>query len=90
MFYKEANNMSPGWGNYLRKIDILREKFDSNSKLNIKEACWILYAEKYVLSSIYLKFQDFIKNEGLENKKFVWPIWYGMFCGFSESIKETK
>ena len=83
-FYKEANDMSPGWGNYLKKIDVLREKFKNNKRITLKESCWILNMEKFIDSSRYLKFQNWCKKENLFRKRFTFPVWFGLFQG-SES-----
>jgi hypothetical protein len=76
-FYEEANDMSEGWGDTLRSIDVLRAKFDSNEDITIKDACFILWAEKCVDSHVYLKFKDDMKS--YKRRKMPWPAWYGMF-----------
>lgn len=88
-FYQEANDMQAGWGNYLKSVDILRKKFDNNKKLKIKEASWIMWAEKHVTSNDYLAFQKWCKQNKLYNKCFQFEIWWGLFSSFKQ-LKEIQ
>lgn len=76
-FYQEANDMTTGWGDNLRKIDILGDKFDRGEDITLKEACFILWAEKCICSNVYLKFENAMKK--YNKRKLPWPAWYGMF-----------
>lgn len=80
-FYKKANEMQDGWGDYLKKIDLLYEKLNKNVAISDKEACWILYAE-YIGNFIdRKKFMQWVRKE-LPNKMFTWQIWKSLFCGW--------
>lgn len=80
-FYQEANDMQEGWGETLRAIDVLKDKFENNENITLKEACYILWAEKFVNSSVYLKFQKAM--EAHKRRKMPWPAWNGMFEDWS-------
>ena len=86
-FYKEANDMQPGWGDYLKRIDELKNKFDACSQLTIDEACWILWAEKYVPSQSYLAFKQWVKENDLHTHMLTFNIWHGMYEGFMKDYK---
>lgn len=66
------------------KIDILKEKFDSNKPVDIHEASFILYAEHYVCSESYLAFQSYIKKKTkFYKEKLEFCIWYGIYNAWS-------
>jgi len=66
------------------KIDKLRAKFDANKPLTLKEACFILWAEKCVCSSQYLMFAYWVRQNKLPIKlKLKWNMWYGLFNSFA-------
>ena len=89
-FYEEADNMSPGWGKTLKEIDILKDKFDEKQPINIGEACFILWAEKYVPSARYLKFKEWVEENGLANHEFVFNIWHGMYKGLMKEYESLN
>lgn len=80
-FYQEANDMQDGWGDFLRSIDELKDKVECNEDITINDACYILWADKYVCSSIYLKFKDSVT--AYHGRKMPWPAWNGMFEDWS-------
>lgn len=84
-FYQEAEDMQDGWGKYLQSIDVLKDKFDNNEKLRIKEASWIMWAEKHIQSNDYLAFQKWCKQNKLYNKFFQFNIWWELFNGFMQT-----
>lgn len=88
-FYKEAEDMSDGWGKALMSIDKLRDKFNRGERLSLSEACWVLWAEKGVCSSGYRSFEAFIKRERLD-VLLHWPIWYGLYTGYQNQQKEEQ
>ncbi len=67
------------------KIDALRKKFDANKPLSLKEACFVLWAEKSICSTQYLMFAYWIKQNKLFNAKLKWNLWYGLFTAFAEN-----
>ena len=72
------------------QIDKLRTKFDADKPLNIREVCFILWADKCVCSSQYLMFAYWIKlNKLPANIKMKWKIWYGLFRSFAENDYPT-
>lgn len=73
---------------YAKAIDELRVKFDRNEKLSLREACWVLWAEKFVCSTQYLAFSVWIKQHEL-NAPQSWDIWEALYNGFLGS-KENK
>jgi hypothetical protein len=66
------------------KIDALRKKFDTDKPLSLREACFVLWAEKGICSAQYLMFAYWIKQNKLYNSKLRWKLWYGMFSAFAE------
>jgi len=84
-FYEEAENLSTGWGKYLRHIDELREKFDNHEPMDIKEAAWVLYAEYNVPSSSWRKFIYFTEN--LSKQKIKFEHWKEIFDVFAEIME---
>lgn len=65
------------------EIDIIRNKFDQNKPLSLREACFILWAEKCVCSTQYLMFAYWIKQNKLPQVKLKWDLWYGLFNTFA-------
>lgn len=88
-FYKEANDMQPGWGNTLKNIDRLKDKVDSNKCITINEACFVIYGESIASSSVYLRFKDYaIKMYG--KKTFPWLAWKALFYNWNENVAQNK
>lgn len=89
-FYQEAENMQSGWGEYLRSIDELKDKVDCNEDITIHEACFVLWSERLVSSSIYLAFKK--DMDSFAERKMPWPAWHGMFDDWSKrnENKEIK
>ena len=78
---------------YYRKIDSLRNKFEKNKPLTIKEFCWIQWAEYYVLSAQYLQFEPWLKRNGVRDlvqRKFKFPIWQGLWTSFSTEYAKQE
>lgn len=46
-FYAEAEDMQVGWGDYLRSIDVLKDKKQSDSIFTLDDYCWTLYGDMY-------------------------------------------
>lgn len=67
-----------------KSIDKLNDKFNKNIKIGINEACFILYAEKWVPSSRYLKFREWVREQNLHRRKWVFNIWYHLYLGWFE------
>lgn len=76
-YYAEADEMSPGWGKYLRSIDLLREKYDADAELSLNEACWILWAQEFVPSGRYLAWKASVDK--YKNHELPWAAWLGMY-----------
>ena len=75
---------------YFRKIDELREKFDAEKPVSLKEACWILWADQYVCSYQYLKWKKEMEDKGFSRKKLPFPMWNGAFENWLKKFKESK
>jgi hypothetical protein len=86
-FYKEANDMQPGWGKFLLRIDKLKDRVNAKKHISIKDACYILWAEQGIDSPRWLKFQKWAKQSSLHNRRFPWLIWKGLFFGWEEQNK---
>lgn len=67
------------------EIDRIRKKFDTDKPLSLREACFVLWAEKGICSTQYLMFAYWIKQNKLFNSKLQWRLWYGMFQAFAET-----
>jgi hypothetical protein len=68
--------MEKGWGEYLKSIDILRDKVLAHQKIRLKDACWILYAEG-LCSSTWEAFKKAMTAES--RKKYMWEDWKRKF-----------
>lgn len=65
-------------------IDKLRKKFDADKPLNIREVCFVLWAENFVCSSQYLAFSYWVRTNKLPwNISMKWKIWKSMFDSFA-------
>ena len=69
---------------YCRSIDRLRKKFDNDKPLSLKEACWILWAERSICSHQYLSFAAWCKQNKF-NKKAKWNFYSALFDAFVSS-----
>jgi len=67
------------------EIDKLRAKFDTNKPLLLREACWVLWAEKCICSSQYLMFAYWVKQNKLGKAKLKWALWYALFESFANN-----
>lgn len=67
------------------KIDALRKKFDADKPLSLREACFVLWAEKCICSAQYLMFAYWIKQNKLPKTKLKWQLWYALFSTFAEN-----
>jgi len=81
-FYKEAEDMSKGWGKYLRSIDKLKNKVDKKRSISLNEACWILYGEGYC-SFYWRKFEEYCIKNKWGNKLMPWEAWQGLFTNYT-------
>lgn len=86
-FYKEANDMQSGWGNYLYKIDRLRDKVDNDIPINAREACWVLYGESIGNGGHRDSFLKWAEGE-MPGKTFTWEIWKSLFYGWFSCYKK--
>jgi hypothetical protein len=80
-FYQEAEDMEPGWGKYLRWIDVLKDKVDNQDNITLKEACWVLYGEGYN-SSYWEMFYKHCTNKKWSKRKMPWDAWKGIHQTF--------
>ncbi len=69
---------------YYKSIDRLRAKFDNDKPLTLKEACWILWAERNICSHQYLSFSAWCKQNKF-NKKAKWNFYSALFDIFIET-----
>lgn len=69
---------------YCQSIDRLRQKFDNDKPLSLKEACWILWAERCVCSHQYLSFAAWCKQNNF-SKKAKWNFYSALFDAFLET-----
>ena len=74
---------------YCKSIDRLRKKFEDDKELSLKEACWILWAEKYICSHQYLAFAAWCKQNKF-NKKAKWNFYSALFDAFVETEYEKN
>ena len=77
-FYQEAEDMQDGWGKYLKKIDILKDKVDNKKDISLNEACWVLYGEGYVSSS-WESFEKYCTKKKWHKKLMPWEAWEGLY-----------
>jgi len=80
-FYAEADQMSDGWGGYLKSIDTLKDDVHNKKDIVIDDACWILYAEGHC-SSVWYKFKDYCIKNKWEKREMPWEAWKGLFHGW--------
>ena len=59
-FYQEAEDMSEGWGEYLKQIDKLKDKKWNNQSFTRSEFCWTLYGAGYC-STTWRAFEKYAK-----------------------------
>lgn len=85
-FYDEAEAMEEGWGRYLKKIDILKDKVDDMEDITLNEACWVLYGERY-LSQDWNNFSEFCLTKSWEKRVMPWESWKGLFDKFQSKQK---
>jgi hypothetical protein len=69
---------------YFKAIDKLRVKFDNDKPLTLKEACWILWAERHVCSHQYLAFAAWCKQNKF-SRKTKWNFYSALFDVFLET-----
>jgi hypothetical protein len=65
------------------QIDKLRAKFDAGKPLNLREVCFVLWAEQNVCSAQYLMFAHWVKGNKLGSQKLKWPLWKALFETFA-------
>jgi hypothetical protein len=69
-FYAEAEDMQVGWGDYLRSIDVLKDKKQSDSIFTLDDYCWTLYGDMYT-SHWYEGFKKHIESTSKKhNRKY--------------------
>jgi len=69
--------MQEGWGNYLRKIDVLKDKVAQKKKLNLNDACSVLYLEGHC-SYHWQHFKEDCIKTGVTLPQN-WEGWHQMF-----------
>lgn len=67
------------------KIDQLRTKFDAGKPLNLREVCFVLWAELGICSAQYLMFAYWVKQNKLGKAKLKWPLWKSLFHSFADN-----
>ena len=64
-FYKDANSMQKGWGDYLLWIDRLKDKKQYNGMFTTRQFCWTLYGDGHC-SQVWLSFQQEFLKKGIK------------------------
>lgn len=77
-FYAEAEEMSPGWGRYLKLIDKLKNDVDKKRDITLDNACWILYGEGHC-SYVWEEFKKYCISKRWGKRKMPWEDWKGIF-----------
>lgn len=85
-FYREAERMEIGWGQYLESIDKLKDKVDFGIEITLKEMCWTLYGDGYP-SSIWEKFKKYCEIKKLKNRRMLYHCWKGLFTNWYSTLK---
>ena len=85
-FYAEAEDMSRGWGKYLRHIDLVKDAIAAGKKICLNDACGALYGEGVCYTS-WEAFRKYCVKNGLGKKRLVWEVWRGMFDGWQKIVK---
>lgn len=68
------------------KIDKLRKRFDKNDAFDLRDTCFLLWAELGIPSANYLLFAKWAQDNKITlATKFTWVIWKSMFYAFTES-----
>ena len=80
-FYTEAENMSPGWGEYMKAIDVLKNAANKHKDITLNDACWILYSKGHC-SSVWVDFQEYCNKKRWGKRTMPWEAWQGLFNGF--------
>ena len=73
------------------KIDKIRNKFDNNEPLSLREVCFVLWAELMVCSTQYLMFAYWARSiqKLPKRQKFTWLIWKNLFHTFAQGDWQT-
>ena len=82
-FYAEADEMSAGWGHYLKTIDKLKDAVQLGKDITLNEACWILYGEGHC-SDTWEKFRAYCIKRW-KQKRMPWEAWNGIFNKWYET-----
>lgn len=77
-YYAEGENLSEGWGHYMKSIDILKDKVQNQEDITLKDVCWILYGEGWC-SSYWKGFETYCISKKYKNRKMMWECWKGLF-----------
>lgn len=72
------------------KIDILKRKVKRGTRININDACFIVWAELCVPSAVYLDFKDWCKENRIHTSKFKWEIWKGIYKGAYQPLSNDR
>ena len=64
------------------KIDILRSKVKRGTRICLKDACYIIWAELLACSDVWKDFISWTKENKISpNAKFKWEVWKAIYLG---------
>jgi hypothetical protein len=87
-FYKEANQMEAGWGNFLRRVDRLRERVDQGLKIKLKDAFYILWCDANSADTLK-KFTTYCTKKRMGSMQMPLPAWRGLFDDWCSKLPVT-
>lgn len=87
-FYKEANDMSPGWGDYLKKVDEIEDKIQNEEPISLTEAWGAFWGKLRINSDMLKKFKTYAENNELDN--LTWEEWKKNFFNWVDNIENLK
>ena len=68
-FYAYGERMQEGWGGYLRYIDTLKDKKQSNDRFYINDFCWTLYGDGNC-STVWEGFKKYAESNGYDRRTY--------------------
>ena len=72
-------------------IDKLRNKVKRRTRINIHEACYIIWAEIGACSAVWKDFVIWcIENKIPKNAKFIWDIWKSIYLGGYQPVSKAR
>jgi hypothetical protein len=86
-FYKEANDMSLGWGDYLREVDKIEDKIQNEEPISLTEARAALWGKIPINSGMCKKFEKYAKNNKLDN--LTWKKWKTCFFKWRNNYSDS-